>query len=69
MMEMDYTQSNLASKILEASNDIAKRSRSRSGYGNFIVTPSFVSNYIKNGFIRTSRMIKIDKIFKNERYK
>ena len=24
---------------------------------------------LKNGFIRTSRMIKIDKIFKNERYK
>jgi hypothetical protein len=61
-METDYTQSNLASKILEASIQIEKKSRS--GYGDFIITSGFVSNYIKNGFIRTSRMIKIEKIFK-----
>lgn len=60
MMEMDYTQSNknLASKILEASNEIAKR---RSGYGNYIVTSCTVSNYIKS--VRTSRIGKIEKIF------
>lgn len=62
MMEMDYTQSNIYSKILKESNEIAKSSRS--GHGNFIFTSSAVSDYLKKGFIRTSRMIKIEKIFK-----
>ena len=62
MMEMDYTQSNITSKILKASNEIAKSSRS--GHGNFIFTSSAVSGYLKKGFIITSRMIKIEKIKK-----
>ena len=48
MMEMDYTQSNLASQILKASNKIAKSSRS--GHGN-LFTSTLVSDYLKKALL------------------